>query len=605
MSATVVDEEHHVSRGRVFIAALSAIVVAGVARPAPMSQGSIFDDIRRQHEWIERHLHRGSSEKPAASRAAGVFLTPQTGPSLQTIDVRHYRLQIRVTPDAPAIGGAVTIEAQTTAPTSEIRIDALDNLIIDSLNLDGSASVFQRTSDAVILNLAPIRPAGQSVTLTVQFHGTPVIANRLGGGMLVSQHGVNLAGAMASLSEPYAAPSWWPCIDDARDKATAEIEITVPPGFVGASNGVLVKTEANADQTTTYFWREDYPLATYLVSVAATNYARFDDTYTALDGTTMPLVFYVYPEHLLLARQKFAVTRQVMEIFAPLFGEYPFLTEKYGMAEFSWTGGMEHQTLTSLGANVVGSQISSSQSIIAHELAHQWWGDLVTMRTWDDIWLNEGFATYAEVLFAERFANLDPGELMSQSYDDGQVFGRLGGTVTAENLADHFDDTGAVYRKGGWTLHMLRHLMGDERFFATLKDYRQRFAFGNASTADFEQVCEDHFGDKLDWFFQQWIYAPGRPVYKVASEISPAGAEGNYTARIVIKQKQSQEIPGRADGVYIMPLDITVHYADGTSETRIVQDDKRKQVFTLALSKRPVSFGLDEGHWVLKKVKGM
>src|SRR4029079_13955605 len=294
----------------------------------------------------------------------------------------------------------------------------------------------------------------------------------------------------------------------------------------------------------------------FLLSVAVTNYAKFEDTYTAMDGRTMPLMFYVYPEHLALAEQKFAVTRQAMQIFAPLFGEYPFLTEKYGMAEFPWSGGMEHQTMTSMGGNVIGSLASSNQSIIAHELAHQWWGDLVTLRTWDDIWLNEGFATYSEVLFFERLSNLDPGELMSRSYDDGKMFGRMGGTVTAENLADPFDDTGAVYTKGAWTLHMLRHLMGDAAFFDALKDYRERFAFGNASTKDFQQVCEQHYGAELDWFFSQWIYATGRPFYKVSTDISSADQSGNYTVKLTLKQKQSQEIPGRAEKVFIMPLDV-------------------------------------------------
>src|SRR5205085_3085820 len=158
-------------------------------------------------------------------------------------------------------------------------------------------------------------------------------------------------------------------------------------------------------------------------------------------------------------------------------------------------------------------------------------------------------------------------------------------------------------RKGGCALHMLRHLMGDDKFFAALRDYRQRFAFANASTADFQHVCEEHYGDKLDWFFQQWIYAPGRPVYKVATEIAPADDPGHYSLTMHIKQKQAQDIPGRADGVYVMPLDVTIHYADGTSETRVVRNDRRKQAFTFVVSKLPTDAGLDEGHWVLKKVK--
>jgi aminopeptidase N len=331
---------------------------------------------------------------------------------------------------------------------------------------------------------------------------------------------------------------------------------------------------------------------------------KFEDTYKALDGVTnMPLVYYVYPEHIDFARLKFGVTRRAMEIFAPLFGEYPFLREKYGMAEFPWSGAMEHQTITSMGASIVGSAATSGQSVIVHELAHHWWGDLVTLRTWNDIWLNEGFATYSEVLFFERFSNLNPGDLMTRSYDDGEVYGRLAGTVNAENLDNPFDDRGAIYTKGGWVLHMLRHVLGDEKFFDALKDYRERFAFGNASTKDFQQVCESHYGQSLDWFFQQWIYARGRPVYKVSSDISRAGSSGNYDISLSIKQKQSHDIPGRDKSVYIMPLDVTIQYADGSREVRVIRNDERKQKFKFTVSKQPAAVSIDEDNWVLKKVK--
>jgi aminopeptidase N len=411
---------------------------------------------------------------------------------------------------------------------------------------------------------------------------------------------------IASFSEPFGAPLWWPCIDNPADKATAEVEVTVPEGNQAASNGVLDGVQTNSDHTVTYFWREDSPLATYLVSVTASNFERFEDSYTALDGVTkMPLVYYVYPEHLELARAKFAVVRSALDIYAGLFGEYPFLGEKYGMAEWPFGGAMEHQTITSISSSLVASVTSNNEATIVHELSHHWWGDLVTMRTWDDIWLNEGFATYSEVLFFERFAGLAPGELLSRSYDDGVVDGALGGTVTAENFDAPFDDNGAIYKKGGWVLHMLRHVLGDQKFFDALKQYRTRYAFSNASTGDFQQVCEGFYGASLEWFFRQWIYAPGRPVYKVSSDLSLADANGNYTVTVVIKQKQSQQIPGREDGNYIMPLDLTIYYMDGTSETRVVFNDSRKQRFTLTASKRPVDVGFDESHWILKKLKSL
>jgi aminopeptidase N len=557
---------------------------------------SIFERIKREHEFVEKNLHREGLKAASTATSSDV--------NLQPIDVKHYRLQITLSPDVPAVAGTVTISGETTSQVNAISIDAKQNLTIDDVRFDGSPQGFKRKKNRIDISFSEPLQAFRSFEVAIDYHGIPVVSNLLGGGMLVARHPAGGFPVMASLSEPFAAPTWWPCIDDPTDKATAEIEATAPSGYQVASNGLLESTHNNADQTTTFFWRESFPIATYLISVAATNYSRFEDTYTAMDGvTTMPLVYYVYPEHLGVAQQKFAVTRRALEIFAPLYGEYPFLTEKYGMAEFPWSGAMEHQTMTSMGSNVIGSATNNGELIIAHELAHHWWGDLVTMKTWDDIWLNEGFATYSEVLFFERYLNIDPGELMNRSYDDGEVSGILGGTVTAENLDNPFDDRGAIYTKGAWVLHMLRRILGDEKFFDALREYRARYSFSNASTSDFQRVCESEFGASLDWFFQQWIYARGRPVYKVSSDFSEVDGLGNYTATVLIKQKQSQAIPGRAQRVYIMPLDVTIEFADGTSEKRAVWNDARKQRFTFEVAKRPVKLVVDEGHWVLKKVK--
>ena len=579
------------------LAFIVAILCAPTARLAAQDVDSLFERIRDERESIE-NLHKQSFVRSSLSPSAVAS---------QPIDVKHYQLQLQLIPNEIGSGGivkgVVTITGETTAAVSEINVDAQQNLNIESVRLDGAPIDFLQNKRRVLVSFPAPVSAGRQFTIAIQYQG-PGSGGGIGGGLLFTRHGPDSVPVVASHSEPFGAPLWWPCIDNPADKATAEIEVTVPEGSQAASNGVLDRIQNNADHTVTYFWREDSPLSTYLVSVAATNYEKIEDSYTALDGVTkMPLVYYVYPEHLELARVKFAVTRPALEIYAGLFGEYPFLGEKYGMAEFPLGGAMEHQTISSIGSSLVGSATSSGQATIVHELAHHWWGNLVTMRTWDDIWLNEGFATYSEVLFFERFAGVDPGELLSRSYDDGNVEGALRGTVTAENPDNPFDDNGAIYRKGGWVLHMLRHVLGDQRFFEALRQYAVRYAFSNASTGDFQQVCEDVFGASLDWFFKQWVYAPGRPVYKVSTDIGAADSGGNYSVSIQIKQKQSQAIPGRADSIYIMPLDITIHYADGSSETRVVFNESRKQRFSLTVSKRPLSVGLDESHWILKKVK--
>lgn len=581
------------------LAIVIAILSAPCARTSAQNEQSIFDRIREEHISIEKGVHR---ELVTATS----FLASSV--ESQSIDVTHYRLQIRLTPDesntSGTINGTVTITGETTGSVESVGIDAQPSLLIDSVKLDGVPNGFRRKSDSVIVSFPGPLSAGRPFNIVIQYHGPGSISSALGGGMMFTRHGPNLDGVIATRSEPFAAPLWWPCIDNPADKATAEVEVIVPQGYRAASNGILERVQPNEDGTVAYFWREDSPLSTYLVSIAASKYEIIEDSYTALDGvTTMPLVYYVYPEHLEIARTKLAVTRPAMQIYAALFGEYPFLNEKYGIAEDPFGGAMEHQTITSISSSLVGSVANSGEATIVHELAHHWWGDLVTMRTWDDIWLNEGFATYSEVLFFERFSGIDPGKLMSRSYDDSGADGLLGGTVTAENVDNPFDDRGAIYRKGGWVLHMLRHVMGDQKFFDALKHYRIRYAFSNASTRDFREVCESFYGSSLDWFFQQWVYAPGRPIYKASADISSADQAGNYTVTIVIKQKQSHGIPGRGQSVYIMPLDVTLHYLDGTKETRSIWNDARKQKFTLSTSKRPVEVGVDEGDWVLKKLK--
>jgi aminopeptidase N len=581
----------------IWILLFAALLLIPFSLSSAQNDESIFETIRREHEQIVQSRHSYFKPGPPALHAAAI-VTPQP------IDIKHYKLQMRLTPSPARISGTVTMVGQTVDSITSIGIDVFNNLTVDSVEFNGALQPFERTSDKVYLDFAGPLPAAFDFTIVVTYSGRPAVVGVLGGGMLVNFHG-NGVPVMATLSEPYAAPSWWPCIDNPADKTTAEMEFTVPTGQVAVSNGLLERVQPNADQTVTYFWRENYLIANYLISVTVTNFAKFEDTYTALDGTTMPLVYYVYPEHVALAQQKFPVTRQGMEIYVPLFGEYPFLNEKYGMAEFPWGGAMEHQTLTSLGQSIVGSTQGTGRTTIVHELTHQWWGDWVTMKTWNDIWLNEGFATYGEVLFHERFLPVHPGELMDRSYDDHQAFGRLGGTVYAENEANPWDDSPAIYTKGGWVLHILRHVMGDERFFAALKDYGRRFAFGNASTPDFQKVCEDHYGATLEWFFQQWVYTPARPIYHATTAFS-GPQPGEYIATLTLEQQQPQLVYGREGAlsqVYIMPIDVTIHYADGTSETRVVWNDARRQTFTFSLQKQPLGLGLDEGHWILKEMR--
>ncbi|MBX7219322.1 MAG: hypothetical protein K1Y36_05205 [Blastocatellia bacterium] len=555
-------------------------------------------EIRTDHELFrksERQNYEAWQVSPTES---------QNLVTVQPADVLNYKLALQVAPGTTNFIGTVDIKAAATSNNfSTFLIDLDRQLNVDSLKVSGVTGTtgFERNGNQISVRFGKPLAAGTEFTVTIAYSGSPRSFSNLsnGGAVFFTTHqGTPI---IATLSEPYGSPAWWPCVDNPADKATVQMAITVPDPYVAASNGTLTEIREEGNGRKTYLWDEKYPISPYLVSLAVTNYKQFQDTYTALDGTKMPLTYFVYPEHFDIAQQKFAITRKAMEIFAPLYGEYPFLKEKYGMAEFPWGGGMEHQTLTSLGGGIVASG-GSSQSIIAHELAHQWWGDNVTCGRWNDIWLNEGFATYSEVLFFEKNLKVPAGDLMVENYDDGRANGALRGTVIAEDLADPFDDTNAVYDKGAWVLHMLRGLMGDDNFFKMLREYRQRHAYGNATTPDFQNVCELAYGAPLGDFFNQWVYSQLRPTYAFSYDSKPDG-NGGYTIFARIDQKQTHSLNGeKGVSTYKMPLLLTVTTEDGKKQQVTVFNRFRSQVFALQTTARPRNVQFDADSFVLKEM---
>jgi aminopeptidase N len=295
----------------------------------------------------------------------------------------------------------------------------------------------------------------------------------------------------------------------------------------------------------------------------------------------MPVVGYVVPEHVAINRARVASMVGHLEVLASLFGEYPFLDTKYGIVEGSFSGGMEHPTMTLIGASLLGNASRDLTNLLVHEAAHQWWGDEVTMRTWDDVWLNEGFATYAEVLYAERASGLAPGPLLSSRYDDGLYAGQLGPTVVAP-ADDPFRFTGAVYAKGGWVLHMLRRVVGDETFFAALREYRRRHERGNATRADLRAVFEELSGRDLKQFFDQWVETPYRPVLRASWRNLADGR-----VEVTLRQTQGHAVfhpqPAPGDTLhYRFPVALRVFSATTAATTAIVDVTQAIETFTLA-----------------------
>lgn len=519
----------------------------------------------------------------------------------QNIDMLHYDFDLKIDPYQKFIGGVVTLTFSPTASISSLNFRLHKKLNLINVIMDGQNISYSRDNDDFKVSFLTPLTQGSNHTIAVEYGGTPQMTGSLGGGMLFSTHeGIPSA---TTLSEPFEAYAWVPIIDDVSDKFTANINLTVPSDMVGATNGVLVEISDNNDGTKTYKWVEDYPISAYLISANVTNYAYFENSYTSLDGTkTMPLAYYVYPEHLSNAQDYFVDVPQMITLYANYVGEYPFINEKYGMVEFPWGGGMEHQTLTSMGEYFVGYDFYYNNLIYAHELSHQWFGDDVTCGTWHDIWLNEGFATYFEVLWmVYEYSNygLTVGGVFKNYYDDNSVNGYMKGSVYVYNENKPFKDTGAIYDKGGWVLHMLSHVMGEDKFWNAMRRYSERYAYSNATTSDFQAVCEEVYGAPLKWFFDQWVYTKKRPVY------SYSYSQTGTTLNLRITQKQKHKIVGRTEknDVYIMPIDITLYYEDGTSETIVVHNDERDQQFSIPVSKTVTNLEFDKGNYILKVIK--
>ena len=509
-------------------------------------------------------------------------------------DVQHYALDIEVSnlntsANTCTITGTnvMTIQSKSAALT-QFTFRLRSQYTITSALVNGATPVSVATvgSTTRVVTLDRTYTTDEIFTLTIAYTGTSY-STAFGSIEVGTQYGTPI---VATLSEPYYAFTWWPAKDgdmgvpgDNSDKATVEFNITVPNNYVAPSNGLLSSVDTLSGNRKRYHWATDYPITTYLVSFAATNYNTWTQTYT-YSGGTMPVQFYIYPGNDTTAnRTSWEKVMGMLPVYASLFGEYPFVDEKYGIYNFNFGGGMEHQTITGLG--------TFSESVNAHELAHQWWGDMVTCKTWNHIWLNEGFATYAEALWAEHKPGSSGLPALKSNMAAKKYTGAGSVYVTDAETANvnAIFDSNTSYNKGGWVLHMLRHVLGDANFYAVLADYRAAYQYSAATTEDFRAVCENYYpGGNLNWFFQEWIYGERAPTYAWGWQNVLVGGT-NYLL-LSIDQTQSTSYQR-----FTMPIDIVVN---GTTYKVFNDHDPENFVIPLPAAATTVQFDPDE--WVLR-----
>ena len=531
------------------------------------------------------HASEISSKQQLLDRAMRAkSWAPEPTPS--PIDVLHYDLSLHLDVSREQLSGAATIHlAAVEDGLDTVELDVDGGLRVVSVSLledpryphDSPCPLpYTHAEDRLAVALPQPLAPDDEVRLLVVYGGH---ASRDGYGLVWARN----AGRplVYTFAEPFGARVWWPCNDRPDDKATVDLEVTVPADLVVSSNGLEVGRVDHADGTATTSWSSVYPVATYLVVMNVGVYDVDELTYTALDGDTMPVVTYAFPSVAGAAAASLANTPEMIEVLAGRYGEYPFVDEKYGNCLTFFGGGMEHQTLTTYAVSAIGSDWAPWLNV--HELAHQWWGDWVTCDDWRELWLNEGFAVHSEWLWAEHLGM----SVLQQQLADSDPYGHFVGPLYDNPVA--FSST--VYEKGAWVLRMLRYVVGDAAFFAGVHDYRQAYAGGSATSEELRAAMETASGMDLEWFFDQWVYGANRPRLRYDWQ-----ATSDPSVQLTIDQTHTNALPFRL----AMEVDITTDA--GTERKQVWIEAERSQVIDIPVSAPPTGIVLDPEEKLLAEI---
>ncbi len=494
-----------------------------------------------------------------------------------TYDVQKYTIDIYIDDTNEEIDATVTVNLDVTQNgVSQIELDLDDAaLTVTACRLNGSGRSFTHTNELLTVNLGGTYNIGANLNIAGDYNGSP------SAGLYFEPD------ECITFTEPTDSKFWFPCYDLPSDKAEEGVElyINVRNDWEVASNGLLIGTSYPSAGRKEYHWLHEHSIAQYLIAFGARDYYEFSDTWEG-----MPIDYWVLPSQEHTAPISFANMTDMFDQFKIWFNDYPFKDEKYGMyMGDSFGGGMEHQTNTIMGSWVADG--GDHDTIIAHELGHMWWGDNITCGTWMDIWLNEGFASYSDMLYyghengetsmkyrlinwANAYFNEDA-QSRFPLYDPDYMWGAT------------------VYEKGAWVLHMLRHEMdSDTQFFNTLKYYRSQHEPDIAVTAELVDDVEDFTGEDWDWFFDQWVYMAGYPEFEWSWTVT-----GNNEVTIFVEQVQTID---SLTPVFETHIDFLLETENGDEvHTVWMPDDEETFVLTASSPINDVEF--DPNVWLLCK----
>jgi len=531
------------------------------------------------------------------------MLDPKAPPSTEPtrfaadrpVDIKHIALELKVDVPAKHVEGTATIDLAALREVSSVRFDAVDFAVTKVTLARGESppapADFRNDGQGIEVFFGD-QPLGERMSATI--HITYSLAD--------PKSGLHFFGpSEAEPDVPYAVWSqgesidnryWVPCFDNPNEMQTTEMKVTVAAGNEAVSNGRLLSKTDNKDKSTTFHWLQDKPHTAYLMTMVVGEFYTEQDTWRG-----KPVTYYVPPKHKNDLRRSFGNTVKMLELFTKLTGvEYPW--DKYAqICVEGFGGGMENTSATTLGPRTLHDERAhldtSSDGLVAHELAHQWFGDLVTCKDWSHTWLNEGFATYMDAVWSEH-------DLGRDEYDY-EMFSNMRRGIEGGKKAPvvdmRYEDEGQMfdsrsYPKGASILHMLRHRVGDQKFWASVNRYLTTHAHQTVETSDLRQAFEDETGRSLERFFYDWTQRPGAPNVNVSYD----WAEDDKLAKVTVKQTQESE-------AFHFPLEVEFHFDEGPPAMLQSDVTEKEHRFYFPLRKRPKMVLIDPQQAVLMELK--
>ena len=519
--------------------------------------------------------------------------TRNVNPNTLNYDLRYQRLELTLNPASSAnITGKVTSHFIPNQDMNSIYFDFNDALTVSEVKYHGSNISFsQLTSNEIKIDFPSTLFNNVLDSLSISYSGTPVIENIIDS---YSRHRLNKSTntsvpyVIYTLSEPYGAKDWFPTKQSLNDKIEkVRIEVTTPTGIYVAANGKLISETAISGTQLKTIWQTNYAIPAYLIAIGVTSYNKYTDT---IGNPPFPYINYIYPSNSGLTLTNINKVKPIMELFETYFGPYPYRDEKYGHMEFDFGGGMEHPTMSSMGTN--------SLSVYAHELGHQWFGDKTTCKTWNDVWINEGFARFAEHLYNEKITNAGNKTAFITYLQSiiNNITSSNGGTVyVPESGLESFRifDSRLSYDKGSYLLVMLKWMVGEDAFYQAIRNYSNQYAYNYATGMDFKSSFEASTGKDFTEFFNDWYFGEGYPIYNIKWKQNPDQS-------ISFKVSQTRSTTS-APAFFEMLLPIKVTGTSGQTAELVLNNTTNDQFFTLPLSFEASSVSFNYENQILTK----